>query len=533
MLKLTTKITKEQSLPLLNQSIGSVHRLLLSGQLSPVELLEATLERIRQTAALNAFITVPEEVARRQARHSAERFAKGQPLGLLDGIPLSFKDNFSTKDVPTTCASKMLAKYVPPFNATVVERLTEEGGGAVMVGKTNMDEFAMGAACSESFFGRTYNPWRSGLKFRLLSETSSSPPLPVGDAQQPEEWFIPGGSSGGSAVAVATGASFAALSSDTGGSTRNPASRVGIVGFKPSYGLISRFGLIPLTHSLDVPGVMGRTVEDVTAVFAQLHGLDHRDSTTVEVDLKPQNSKELELSGLRIGIPEEYRPSYLDASIAAAWDETIELLSKAGARISSVSLPHTKYSLPCYSILNTAEVASNFACYDGVQYGHRSDRAGTLTFEDEYTATREEAFNDIVKGRIIAGNYFLLSEHYQRYYEKALTLRRLITDDFAAVFAGESGVQCLLTPVTVTGTMSYRDWSLLDSTEEAIKEDYCTQPTNMAGLPAISLPVKVHPISHLPIGLQLIGPRFADYSLLRVAGKLERLLAFPRLIFDQ
>lgn len=404
------------------------------------------------------------------------------------------------------------------------------------MGKTNMDEFAMGSACSESYFGPTYNPWRSGLRFKLCEQTdaelsSTTTSLPVSD--NPEEWFIPGGSSGGSAVSVAIGASFAALSSDTGGSTRNPASRVGIVGFKPSYGLISRFGLVPLTHSLDVPGIMARSVEDVTAVFGRLHGLDDRDSTTVDVDLLSRSVNQSQLlKDLTIGISEDYRPPYLDGSIATAWDETIQLLVKAGARIQTVSLPHTKYSLPVYSILNTAEVASNFACYDGVEYGHRTSREG-LTFEDQYTATREEAFNDIVKARIIAGNYFLLSENYEKYYEKALRLRRLITEDFSKVFErDEKKVDFLLTPVTVTGTMNYREWSRMDKTEEAIKEDYCTQPANMAGLPAISLPVKVDGKSGLPIGLQLVGARFDDYRLLRVAAQLEELIRFPHLLFD-
>lgn len=444
-----------------------------------------------------------------------------QPIGLLDGIPISFKDNFSSRNVRTTCGSKMLANYSPPFNATVVERLLAQGG--TMIGKTNMDEFAMGAACSESYFGPTYNPWNCGLNFKAQNSTQT---LDVcNKSNDRNDWFIAGGSSGGSAVSVATGAAFAALSSDTGGSTRNPASRVGIVGFKPSYGLISRFGLIPLTHSLDVPGIMARNVADVRLVFRQLQALDKRDSTTVEKKLDAQ--PEVDISKLKIGIPEEYRCEFLDKTISNAWDEAIQVLERNGARIERISLPNTKYSLACYSILNTCEVASNFACYDGVEYGHRTSQSN-LNFEDYYSTNREESLNDIVKSRIITGNYFLLNRNYNIYYRKALKQRRLIAEDFRTVF---ESVDFLLTPVTITSTMTYRKWNQLDCTEEAIKEDYCTQPVNMAGLPAISVPVGLDQ-RNLPIGLQLIANKFNDYRLLAFAEKFQNLFDFPSLLLE-
>lgn len=402
-----------------------------------------------------------------------------------------------------------------------------------MIGKTNLDEFGMGSACSESYFGPTYNLWKCSIKVGLYNQslTEKLAAGPSGDEMDKDSWYIPGGSSGGSAISVATGASLASLSSDTGGSTRNPASRVGIVGFKPSYGVISRYGLIPLTHSLDVPGIMARSVEDVTTVFDYLHGIDQNDSTTVDVKLEPTTSEEMppHLSGVTIGIPEEYRCDFIDNSILQAWDEAIALLAKAGARIVSVSLPHTKYSLACYSILNTCEVASNFACYDGVQYGHRTSR-DELNFEDCYTATRDESLNDIVKSRIIAGNYFLLSQNYQVYYRHALQVRRLISQDFEQVFGN---VDYLLTPVTISKTMNYSEWNRLDKTEEVIKEDYCTQPTNMAGLPAISLPARIDPQNSLPIGLQLIGNKFGDYRLLQLAEKVEKLFNFPKIVIEK
>ncbi|OTF77762.1 glutamyl-tRNA(Gln) amidotransferase subunit A, mitochondrial-like, partial [Euroglyphus maynei] len=298
----------------------------------------------------------------------------------------------------------MLENYYPPFNATVVEKLFDSG--VTLMGKTNMDEFAMGSACSESYFGAAYNPWNSSLNCKFCLKLDN--PETVAESKPIDDkdcWFITGGSSGGSAVSVATGACFASISSDTGGSTRNPASRLGIVGFKPSYGLISRYGLIPLTHSLDVPGIMARNVNDVRLVFTSLHGHDPRDSTTVDVEL--EDDKNPDLNNLTVGIPVEYDVENLSPNISKAWKEAEYMLRDAGARIKQISLPHTKYSLACYSILNSSEVASNFACYDGIEYGYRTSQQD-LNFEDLYISTREEALNDIVKSRIIAGNYFLL-----------------------------------------------------------------------------------------------------------------------------
>ena len=520
------KVNLDNSWPLLNRSINEIHHLFRTRQLSPSDLFEACRQRIRDTKMLNSFITCTDDLGLDQSSKSNERYLQGKPFGLLDGIPISIKDNFNTKNIRTTCASKMLENYHPPFNATVVEKLFDSG--VTLMGKTNMDEFAMGSACSESYFGSAYHPWNSSLncKFCLKSENPETitESKPVDDKNC---WFITGGSSGGSAVSVATGTCFAALSSDTGGSTRNPASRLGIVGFKPSYGLISRFGLIPLTHSLDVPGIMARNVNDVRLVFTCLHGHDPRDSTTVAVEI--EDCEHLDLNNLTIGIPVEYDVENLSPTISKAWKDAEHMLRDAGLRIERISLPHTGYSLACYSILNSSEVASNFACYDGIEYGYRTSKMD-LNLEDLYITTREVALNDIVKSRIIAGNYFLLNQNYQKFFEKSLRIRRLITEDFVRAF---QTVDFILTPVCITHTMNYQEWNRMDQTEEAIREDYCTQPANMAGLPAISLPFKLDSDNHhLPIGLQIIGRRFNDYLLLKFSEKFQQLAQFPHLIFE-
>lgn len=418
----------------------------------------------------------------------------------------------------------MLENYRPPFNATVVEKLFN--AGATIVGKTNMDEFAMGAASTESYFGPTYHPWNSNLNFKYKNNLTQN----YIDSKHCDDklmWYITGGSSGGSAISVSTGSSFAALSSDTGGSTRNPASRLGVVGFKPSYGLISRFGLIPLTHSLDVPGIMARNVEDVLIVFSHLQCFDPLDSTTV--NFKNDHLKDVNLKNVKIGIPKEYNCFGLHSNIANAWYQAQQMLSNCGAKIQPISLVHTKYSLPCYSILNTCEVASNFSCYDGIEYGYRNSNE-SVDFQDCYSSTRDQSLNDIVKSRIITGNYFLLNQNYKKYYEKALKIRRLIADDFYRAF---KDVDFILTPVCRSLTMNHFEWSRLNCTEEAINEDFCTQPANMAGLPAISVPFKLDPNNeNLPIGMQIIGKLYDDYRLLKFSAQFEALVNCPYLVLE-
>ncbi|KAL1430998.1 hypothetical protein MTO96_014411 [Rhipicephalus appendiculatus] len=474
---------------------------------SPLEVCSACLKDINETSCLNAFVTVLSEQAQEQAKESHERLAKNAPLGPLDGVPIAVKDNFCISGVRTTCGSRMLADFHPPYTATVVERLRKQG--AVILGKTNMDEFGMGSGATDSTFGPSRNPWK------YLGKDAT------------DEWHIAGGSSGGSAVSVATGCAFGALGSDTGGSTRNPASRCGVVGLKPTYGALSRHGLIPLTNSMDVPGILAKTVDDAASLFNVMAGVDENDSTSVPL---PEHARNLELddepslAGIRVGVPREYHCPGMAPEVVDTWRYVADKLDSLGAIVSSVSLPHSQYSTECYSVLNCCEVASNFARYDGLEYGHRADNDSST--EALYASSRHEGFNEVVRGRILAGNFFLLRKNYEKYFMKALQVRRLICDDFNKVF--ESGVQLVLTPVTLTEAPKYSDWALKDNRERVSVEDFCTQPVNMAGLPAVSLPCRLSR-NGLPLSLQLVAPRFAERDLLFAAKRLELELQFPRL----
>ncbi|XP_077515635.1 glutamyl-tRNA(Gln) amidotransferase subunit A, mitochondrial [Amblyomma americanum] len=480
---------------------------LRSKKYSPLEVCSACLKEISETSSLNAFVTVLSERAQEQARDSEKRFSENTPLGPLDGVPFAVKDNFCIYGVRTTCGSRMLADFYPPYTATVVERLQRQG--AVILGKTNMDEFGMGSGATDSTFGPTRNPWQH------LGKDATG------------DWYIAGGSSGGSAVAVATGCAFGALGSDTGGSTRNPASRCGVVGLKPTYGALSRHGLIPLTNSMDVPGILAKTVDDAALMFSAMDGVDEKDSTCISVPEHARNvdvSDESSLVGVRVGIPKEYHCPGMSTEVLDTWREVADKLASLGAAVSSVSLPHSQYSTECYSVLNCCEVASNFARYDGLEYGLRADNDSST--EALYASSRHEGFNQVVRGRILAGNFFLLRRNYDKYFTKALQVRRLICDDFKKVF--ESGIQLLLTPVTLTEAPKYSDWVLKDNRERVSVEDFCTQPVNMAGLPAVSLPCRLSS-NGLPLSMQLIAPKFAEQNLLSVAKRLELELQFPRL----
>ncbi|CAN0350630.1 unnamed protein product [Lampetra planeri] len=488
---------------------------LRDGSLSPVELCRRCLAWADETRRLNAYIILAPERAMSQAIESERRHRLGQPLGPLDGIPFAVKDNFSTKGIETTCASRMLQGYVPPFNATVVQRLLDQG--AVLLGKTNLDEFGMGSGSTDSVFGPVRNPWGYSRSYRERHHLGDS-----GDGDD-GEWLITGGSSGGSAAAVAARTCFFALGSDTGGSTRNPASRCGVVGLKPTYGLVSRHGLIPLVNSMDVPGVLASSTDDAATVLGVLGGVDPLDSTSAREAFRPFSlPHEGGVSGLHVGIPEEYHAPGLSADVLAAWSRAAELLEAGGARVERVSLPHTQHSIVCYHVLCTAEVASNMARFDGLQYGHRSTVDEST--EAMYAATRHEGFNDVVRGRILAGNYFLLKQNYERYFVKAQRVRRLIARDFEAVFA--SGVRVLLTPTTLSDAPTHRDFCSEDNRTRSAQEDVFTQPVNMAGLPAVSVPVALS-TRGLPLSLQLIGPAFSERELLSVAKWLEAASNFP------
>ncbi|XP_037082311.1 glutamyl-tRNA(Gln) amidotransferase subunit A, mitochondrial-like [Pollicipes pollicipes] len=497
---------------MLSGSIRQISRRLQSGEVTASELVENCLARAHQTKDLNAFVTITADLAREQAQQSDERRRQGQPLGPLDGVPVSVKDNFCVRGAPTTCGSRMLAEFRPPYTASVVRRLLR--AGACLIGKTNLDEFGMGVGTVDSFFGPTKNVWGSNVKYKLrykYGEPATDPPVPPRDSD--EDFYIPGGSSGGSAVSVASGSSFVALGSDTGGSVRNPAASCGLVGLKPSYGLLSRHGLVPLVHSMDAPGLLARTVADAALVFDLLSAPDALDSTC-----------RCSARGLVVGVPREYHCPGVDSQVLDAWEAAAAELAAGGATVRQVSLPHTQHSIACYSVLNAAEVASNMARYDGVEFGFRSTEHAST--EAMYADGRRRALNEVVRGRVLAGNYFLLRRHYDDYMVQAMRVRRLIQRDFE--LAWRAGCHLLLTPVTLTDGHLHSEFVQRDSRTNTAALDYCTQPANMAGVPAVSLPVRLSSRG-LPISLQLMAPPLGERRLLAAARWLERRLAFPRL----
>nr|Q29BT3.2 RecName: Full=Glutamyl-tRNA(Gln) amidotransferase subunit A, mitochondrial; Short=Glu-AdT subunit A [Drosophila pseudoobscura pseudoobscura] len=480
------------------------------GQLSPRRVTEQALEDSVNLKTLNAFVRLTPEEARQQAQQSEQRYQKKQPSSGLDGVTIAIKDNFCTENVHTTCASRMLQDFVPPYDATVCSRLRQ--AGAVLLGKTNMDQFAMGAGTVDSIYGPTKNIWSEDLT--------------------QNNWRIAGGSSGGSASAVAAGLCFAGIGSDTGGSTRNPASYCGVVGLKPTYGLVSRHGLIPLVNSMDVPGILARSVSDCVEVLNAVAGPDGKDSTTIRQPFTKLQLPEvdgLDLQTVRIGIPKEYHCNGLSAEVLETWTKVADLLECAGASVQQVSLPNTAASIFVYSILNQCEVASNMARYDGIEFGHRA--ADERSTEQLYAQSRAEGFNDVVKTRILTGNFLLLRKNYDHYFEKALRVRRLIAEDFLKVFEApskEDRVDILLTPTTLTEAPLYKDFSSLSNRDQCAVQDFCTQPANMAGIPAVSIPIRLSR-SGLPLSLQLMSRSLNEQLLLSVARWIEAQVAFDSL----
>lgn len=534
----------------LHESIVNVSQRLRSGDLTPSQLLSLSLERIRLTSRLNAFITVTDEEAKNQANNADKRFKDNKPLSPLDGIPVALKDNFNVKGIRCTLASKMMSNFVSPYDATVTRRFKE--AGCVIVGKTNMDEYAIGSGNVDSDFGPSVNPWNSGLSFTISSHASDSfNNFDQGQNELLENFHVPGGSSGGSAVAVASGAVFAALGSDTGGSTREPAALTGIVGFKPTYGLISRHGLVPLSHTMDTVGIMTRYVEDASYVFDALRGFDELDSTSSQSQSLVTESfdRNLDLSGLRVGIPDEYFVSFMSDEVISLVTSVADKLSSLGCILSRVSLPHTQYASSCYTVLNRVELASNFSCYDGIEYGHRAkgkektiddnnnNTDNVITLEELYLKTRSEGFGDAVCERIQAGNYFMLKSNYDNYVKPAFIARRKILEDFERVLYSkrnddnEKGkVDFLLTPMTVGPAKTIKEFKSKDNLELSAKEDIFAQPSNLAGVPAITIPASLS-VDGLPLGIQLISAPFTDNFLLSVANQVEKILNFPSLKF--
>lgn len=485
---------------LTSYTIKEIHKAYRDKLLTPTSFVDLCLQKARQTKELNAFVTLTDEVAENHGIESEKRFYIDRKYQALDGITVGIKDNFCTSNIRTTCASNMLRNFVPTYDATVYSKL--RASGACLIGKCNLDEFAMGSGTVDSIFGPCRNPW----------------------AYNKKNWRISGGSSGGSAVAVASGACVAAIGSDTGGSTRNPAALCGIVGLKPTYGVVSRYGLIPLVNSMDVPGIMARTVTDAVNVLNCVAGLDPLDSTTIQEVFLPVELTDIDLTKIKIGVPKEYYCKDMSSEVIETWRSIADLLENNGAIVKSVSLPHTSVSIAVYSILNQCEVASNMARYDGIEYGLRSD--STYSTEQLYATTRLQGFNKVVRSRILAGNYFLLTRNYDKYFVKAMKLRRLISDDFKKVFGGDNCVDILLTPTTLSDASLFKDFSAKHNRDQCAFQDYCTQPANMAGIPAVSIPVKLSS-NKLPLSLQLMGPSHSEDLLLNVAKKIEDLVQFP------
>jgi aspartyl-tRNA(Asn)/glutamyl-tRNA(Gln) amidotransferase subunit A len=454
-------------------------------ELSSVELTKAALARIEAAEPkVHAFVTVDAEGALKAAAEADARRAKGE-TGALLGMPIALKDNLSTRGLRTTCSSKMLEPYVPPFDATVVAKL--RGAGAVFLGKTNLDEFAMGSSTENSAFGVTHNPW--GLD------------------------RVPGGSSGGSAAAAAAGFGFGALGSDTGGSIRQPASLCGIVGLKPTYGRVSRYGLVAFASSLDQIGPMARTVADAAVLSQAIDGHDAMDSTSVERAV-PDYTAALSrgVKDLRIGLPKEYFVDGMDPEVAAAVRAAVKSLEDLGAVVKEVSLPHTEHCLSVYYLLATAEASSNLARFDGVRYGFR---AAAESLVPQYMKTRAQGFGPEVKRRIMLGTYALSSGYYDAYYKRAQQVRTLIAQDFAGAFAE---VDVIATPTAPTP--AFKIGEKADDPLTMYLSDIFTISINLAGVPAMSLPCGFSK-NGLPIGLQLIGKAFDEATLFAAAAAYE------------
>ncbi len=469
-------------------SIRDLHQQLITKERSAVDIAQEALQRIHSLEPqLKSFLQVTEAQALAQARAVDAQIAAGETIGLLAGIPTGIKDNLCTKGIRTTCASRILENFIPPFESTVTERLA--AAGAVMVGKTNLDEFAMGSSTENSAYQRTANPW---------------------DIER-----VPGGSSGGSAAAVAADECVVSLGSDTGGSIRQPASFCGVVGLKPTYGLVSRYGLVAYASSLDQIGPFGRSVEDTAILLGAIAGHDPKDSTSLKVEV-PDYTQFLkpDLKGLRVGVITETFGEGLDPLVAGVVQKAIAQLKDLGAEIQEISCPRFRYGLPCYYIIAPSEASANLARYDGVKYGARQSSAENLL--EMYTQTRAEGFGAEVKRRIMIGTYALSAGYYDAYYLKAQQVRTLIKQDFEAAFAK---VDVLVSPTAPT--TAFKAGEKTNDPLTMYLSDLMTIPVNLAGLPGLSLPCGFDE-QGLPIGLQLISNVLREDQLLHVAYAYEQ-----------
>ncbi len=457
-------------------------------EFTSVELTNGYLERIeRLDQRLRAYITVIADDALSRAKEADERLKRGADVTPLTGVPISIKDIFCTKGVKTTCASKILSNFAPPFDSTVVKKLKH--AGAVLLGKNNMDEFAMGSSTENSAFFKTLNPW---------------------DIER-----VPGGSSGGSAASVAASMCAASLGTDTGGSIRQPAACCGVVGLKPTYGRVSRYGIIAFASSLDQAGSLTKDVEDAAIVLSAIAGPDPRDSTSITAPV-PDYAALLKtgVKGLKIGIPKEYFIEGIDPEVRASVDEALALLKALGAELVNITLPHTEYAISVYYLVATAEASSNLARYDGVKYGLRAEGAADLL--DMYNKTRDKGFGSEVKRRIMLGTYSLSAGYYDAYYKKASQVRALIKNDFDEAF---KSCDCIVTPTSPTP--AFKIGERVEDPLTMYLSDIFTISCNLAGLPGISIPCGFTKAG-LPVGLQILGRPLGEAAILKAAYSFEQ-----------
>jgi len=477
-------------------SIRELHEQLTSKERTAVEIAQKALDRIEALEPkLHSFLHVTAEKALEQARQVDAQIAAGEEIGVLAGIPIGIKDNLCTQGIPTTCASRILENFVPPYESTVTQKIA--AAGSIMVGKTNLDEFAMGGSTENSAFGSTANPWDLNC--------------------------VPGGSSGGSAAAVAAGECPIALGSDTGGSIRQPASFCGVVGMKPTYGLVSRYGLVAFASSLDQVGPFAQTVEDAAILLGAIAGYDPRDSTSLKVEI-PDYTKALKPNlpkGTKVGIIKETFGEGLDAEVEKAVMAAVEQFKSMGAEVREITCPQFRYGIPTYYVIAPSEASANLARYDGVRYGARKEQAADLM--QMYTRTRAEGFGPEVKRRIMIGTYALSSGYYDAYYLKAQKVRTLIKRDFEKAFEDVDVLVCPTAPTTAfpAGTKS-------DDPLSMYLLDLMTIPANLAGLPGLSLPCGFSKAG-LPIGLQIIGNVLQEEKVLRVAYAYEQATSWHTL----
>ncbi len=470
---------------------------LAQDEFSAVELTQAYIKEMERRRDLNAYITETPDLAIERAKEADHNRRHGQ-AGALEGVPLGIKDLFCTEGVLTTAASHILDGFTPPYESKVTANL--KSAGAIFLGKTNLDEFAMGSSNETSHYGPAHNPWK--------------------EKDSPGE-LVPGGSSGGSAAAVAAYLCSGAIGTDTGGSIRQPAAFCGIVGMKPTYGRCSRWGIVAFSSSLDQAGPMTRTVRDSAILLTAMAGHDPKDSTSADLAVPDfESALTGDVKGLRIGVPAEYRPDGLNEDISKLWDQGIAWLKDAGADIVDIALPHTKYALPTYYIVAPAEASSNLARYDGVRFGLRVPGE---SLDDMYGKTRARGFGTEVKRRILIGTYALSAGYYDAYYLKAQKVRQLIYQDFIRAF---ESVDAILTPTVPSPAFPVGD--KINDPVSMYLNDVFTVPASLAGLPGISVPAGLS-AEGLPLGLQVLTKRWDEETLFRVAGVLEEAAAFPAL----